>query len=718
LYEIGAIRFDGAGSISIETLDGVINSKSTSRSFPYSLFEFAYNNTKDNPLFPVFAKRNLEKNLKALENDIHFFSEDIIITDLENLRQFYSQNSYHEVQVSYTFIPDYKENINILTFIINQGPKYRLADFEILGLDVLPDKILRQCHSRVICKPGDRFSENKLYNDINQILFVLKNNGYYYSRYQRQGVVINNETKEDSVSVEFITGPRFRIGSIQFVDSLNGQKAISSELSKKQLEFSSGDWYSVASISKTESNLISLNMFEYVKIDTIAVDSKDSLIDLQIMLKYKKQQDYGFSALLNRTVVDKNLNAGVELSYSHKNIGGLAQNFNPFARFVMLDVSRAIYNIADAEYEYQIGVNLSQPLLWSIDQARIGISSQIMYSRRTINEDLVLSAFSFPIKFPVNLPRWTYFNSGALEVSFERQAPENFDDALSKAYKTASNSSDSIDILSRFYQFSELDKFVKKNKPLLTSFLIGATIVGDNRNHPIFPTKGYYTSLSIDGAPIPVNTITGVANFARFQALYSSYHSITNQSTLALKFRFGHIFQFNANESYVPYERQFFAGGANSIRGWASRRLRYYGVSLKNSQIDKYFEFAQDFIGNSTIIEGSVEWRFRVVPPDTRRKLATYFKEVSLAAFLDFGNAYDWYMFKSLNLPAPTISDYLKGIALAGGVGLRYDTPVGALRADLGWKLFDPNSRIDPELFAATSKLNQFQFHIGLGYPF
>ena len=187
-----------------------------------------------------------------------------------------------------------------------------------------------------------------------------------------------------------------------------------------------------------------------------------------------------------------------------------------------------------------------------------------------------------------------------------------------------------------------------------------------------------------------------------------------------MKFRAGHIFWFDKEQSLIPYERQFFAGGANSIRGWSSRRLRYYGTSQKDFIQDEYYSFIQDYIGSTSLIEGSIEWRYKLVPPGNRSTFQQILQDFGVAFFIDFGNAYQWFFYQDEKgySYSPKLLDYLKGIALAGGLGFRYDTPVGVIRLDFGWKLYDPNSQIDPELFPATSKLRDFQFHIGLGNPF
>ncbi len=722
-YEIGLITFRGNNNFPADILSSIILSKTTDRSLPYSLFEFAYNNTKNNSLVPSLLKTHLDKNLQTFQNDIHYFFEDAVDVDISNLRQYYNQRGFHDIKISYKFVPNYDKRVNELVFFIKEGKQYLLSNINFEITDSLPNDISAEVNNQINIRSGDAFNELKILNIANQIIGTLRKSGYFFSSYSQPQVIIDKneaQPETDNVVVKISPGPRCRIANIKFKETLNNQKGLASAMTEKQLEFSKNDWYSNERISKSESNFLSLNTFQYVKIDTSHYNPIDSSLDLIIDLRYKKQQEYGFSAFTNRTMFDKYWNAGVELSYSHKNAFGAAQVFNPFARFVVLDISRAIYDLSKTEYEYQFGINLSQPILWTIDRARIGVLTQIMYSKRTIYNELKLSTFSFPIKFPVSLPKWTYFNLGSLELSFERQVPDNYPTAINNALSQASNAQDTVDIYKKFLQFSGLYDFVVAKNPFLTSTMLGFNIAGDNRNDPFSPSAGHYTSINFDISPFAVNSVTGLSNFAKLQFLYTSFHKVNAQAVLALKFRAGHILWFDRENSIIPYEKQFFAGGANSIRGWSSRRLRYFGGSQKDITKNEYFDFAQDFIGSTSIIEGSIEWRYKLAPPGSRKAFEQILQDFGIAFFLDFGNAYQWFLYQDDKdyTYKPKLVDYFKGIALAGGIGVRYDTPVGVVRLDFGWKLFDPNSRIDPDLFPATSKLKDFQFHIGLGNPF
>jgi len=100
----------------------------------------------------------------------------------------------------------------------------------------------------------------------------------------------------------------------------------------------------------------------------------------------------GLGLYINRTAIDNFTNLGLEASYSHRNIGGIAQIFNTFLRFELQDISRLL----EAEPQVQAGISLAQPYLLTIGSARFGASGQLLYSYSKIFSELQLSTISMP----------------------------------------------------------------------------------------------------------------------------------------------------------------------------------------------------------------------------------------------------------------------------------------------------------------------------------
>ena len=162
-----------------------------------------------------------------------------------------------------------------------------------------------------------------------------------------------------------------------------------------------------------------------------------------------------------------------------------------------------------------------------------------------------------------------------------------------------------------------------------------------------------------------------------------------------------------ANSQAVPFEKRYFAGGANSVRGWTARSLGPGGYRGNGSMID-FNNQSGDIRLNL-----SVEYRAKV------------WSIIELAAFVDAGNI--WTIFDYETQPNGQFhwNEFYKQIALAYGVGVRLDFSIFVFRVDFGVKLYDP-SRMYGELYGTqwrtiSNGLNwqeDVSFHFAIGYPF
>lgn len=711
LYEIEEVIFEGNKKISSEQLLKIILSKPSEMSTPNRIFNFLYKNLLSTPHPPKFYAKQLKQAIQKLIDEISFYNERQVENDALNLYHYYYQNGFHDVQIKHKFYYDRLKKKNILVFSITEGSQYLISAIFYKGLDSLPLELNKKIEKIRKITIGSAFNEFNLIYEISKIRNILRDNGYFYADFEIPSVIVDTLNKIDTVVVNFTTGKPQKIAKIFFEDSTDSQKRVGFNVKMNQMDLKPGDLFSQRKLVNSELNLNSLGIFEYVRIDTSSLfeQQTDTTLNLVVSLKYRKQQDIGASIFTNRTTVEKAINLGIEISYLHRNILGGAQSGNFFLRGFAVDVSRTIIEKKQFEYEYQAGISFAQPLLWIIRSARVGFSGQILFSQRKVYNKLLLNTFSVPLKFPTKLPFWTYFNNINFDFLFERQVPLNFAQAVSDFTRESKTLADSIRILEALSIYGNLDSYIKKHKPLLTSTLFGVTLTGDNRNNPIMPERGRLTTLALDGF-----LGLGISKFFRFSFSSFWFKDLNKYSVLAYKIRFGHIFWFNKGESFVPFERQFFAGGANSVRGWASRQLRYTkGMQIDTSGGRAINSFLRDFVGNASLFEATLEFRFRFGRPAYLNKtFANILELLTFTTFLDIGNAFEWlvlsqsgdYLFKY------NLKDYIIGQAVATGFGLGFITPIGPICVDFGFPVYDPNKE--------KKAFRNMIFHIRLGYSF
>lgn len=169
------------------------------------------------------------------------------------------------------------------------------------------------------------------------------------------------------------------------------------------------------------------------------------------------------------------------------------------------------------------------------------------------------------------------------------------------------------------------------------------------------------------------------------------------KSALALHFNAGVGYAYG-NSISMPFEKLFYAGGANSLRGWQAR-----SIGPGYSQIDTTFS-----IPNQTgdiKLEANIEYRFPI------------YEKFKGAIFADAGNI--WTIKRENTTPSGnfSFSDFYRNIALNWGAGIRYDLSFVILRLDLGIIAYNPSEKrwVSPNMWL---KPNSYTLQFGVGYPF
>lgn len=173
-----------------------------------------------------------------------------------------------------------------------------------------------------------------------------------------------------------------------------------------------------------------------------------------------------------------------------------------------------------------------------------------------------------------------------------------------------------------------------------------------------------------------------------------------NKFALAMRFLAGVGYAYG-NSTAVPFEKQFYSGGANGLRGWQARAVGP-GLSARDTT------FSIPSQTGDMKLEANLEYRFPL------------FWKLNGAVFADAGNV--WTL-KGDNEEAKfhwNMNDFKSSIAGDWGLGLRMDLNFILLRIDTGFKVHDP-SRADGQTWLEPNewlKNNGFSVHFGVGYPF
>ena len=187
-------------------------------------------------------------------------------------------------------------------------------------------------------------------------------------------------------------------------------------------------------------------------------------------------------------------------------------------------------------------------------------------------------------------------------------------------------------------------------------------------------TSGYVLNGHVEQAG---RLLWGSYNFFAATAEARHFLTLRRRVTVANRFRIGSIVPTGDDEANVPFYRRFFLGGSSSIRGWGRFDV---------SPLSEGFP-----IGGLSMLEGSAEVR---VP------LKGKFGAV---AFFDFGNV--WREARNFDLG---------DLRYAVGPGLRYQTPIGPARLDVGYQL----NPIEGLLIDGEPQKRRIRIHFSIGQAF
>ena len=185
---------------------------------------------------------------------------------------------------------------------------------------------------------------------------------------------------------------------------------------------------------------------------------------------------------------------------------------------------------------------------------------------------------------------------------------------------------------------------------------------------------------------------TTYTQYIKVEPGLSCIQTISPQSQIAARADIGWMTPWGKAES-TPQERRFYAGGANSLRGWLFNTL---GPS--NSASNAAANFGADIK-----LELNLEYRL---------KFFKLFRQSSgITVFSDMGNIWD-----RTGPYAFSLGSMINNYAWDAGIGLRIGSPIGPFRFDFAYKLRDPTES-DAWRISAW-KLKDFTFNFGIGEAF
>ena len=598
-----------------------------------------------------------------------------------------------------------KRNVNVL-YRITLGKRYPIKDIEV----VLPERgefadAFISDSSEMTLHAGDILSEVALERESERSSLAMRNMGFY--DFNKNHYIFESDTlsspgsallqmkineytrNESEKSAEPIRKFYFNNVSIEYPKTMKFRESVL----KGMNTIIPGNEYSESVVNNTYSRLSALRVFSSVNIGMTQVDT--NLVDCAITLTQSKMQ--GFKVNLEASSNSSGLfGVSPQLSYYHKNIfnGGEWLNLSFMGNFQF----KFNDNVRSNEFGVSAGLSFPRFLLLpyrffsgAIPRTDINISYNYQnrpeYTRNIISTSYgyngnVRNRFFYQV-YPIQLNIVNIFNldqtfyETLADDPFLRNAYQNhFDLGMGGTFYYTTNP-ESIPKSSFFYTRLQLDvagNLLSAFRPLMKKDANGAGMIW---NTP-------YSQFVRGEITIGKTWVFG----------QNAGHSLATRVVAGAGYAYD-------NSSVLPFEKHFYAGGANSLRGWQARTVGPGLAPMDNSFV----------IPNQTgdmRLEANVEYRFDL------------FWKIAGALFVDAGNVW------TLQDDADTDSmlsrfradTFAESIAANWGLGIRLDLDFLLLRVDMGIKMHDPareHKWVRPaEWFARDG----YALHFGVGYPF
>lgn len=669
----------------------------------------------------------------------------------QQLEIFMQNNGYFNATVTDT--TQYKKKKAKVTYTIQSGAPYH---YQKLLFDIADPKIKQivlQDTLRSYIKSGERFSNNSLQKERERLTALIKNRGYYnfnslYITFKAdssvgnrgialQTIIVNPRPAEkdssgtgdssryyhqlnyfNEILVEMDYDP-IKIELDQVKDTIE-EKGIKFIARKGMLQQYNTHYftdhiftrknniYSLADIDLTYRRLSDLGLFRFINIQIASGTSPDSTqhvpLTCNILLSPQAVQELkveaegtnnggNFGIAGNIVYRNKNFLKGAEtLTFKIKGGLELQQNFSDTTYESTRQL--AIFNA------YEIGPELTLNFpraLWPFNSKRekrisnpttsvsTGFNTQNRpeYFRQLFNLSYYytrkISKFNRIYFYPAEIN----YLKVRLDPAFRAQLTRLNDVNLILGY------TDQFIANGRFsYIYNNQDLSLRRK---YLFFRLNMELAGNS----------LYLARSITGdSPDALHpaSMFGVkfAQYIRpdFDIRYYSPFIFSN-ALIALRFSAGAGFAYG-NSGQLPFEKSFFAGGPNDIRAWRTRQLGP-GANVKEDFFERFGDFK---------ITMNAEYRF-----DILRKLKG-------ALFVDAGNIWLLSASETRKDGLFTTNKFLDQIALASGLGIRFDFTFFIIRLDGAIRMKDPALPIGERWVLEKKQLSDITFNFGIGYPF
>ena len=639
-----------------------------------------------------------------------------------------------------------KKNRMKLNYRIKAGRPYIIKHIAYNIDDMTINDFIEKDSAQSYLRPGMPFDVVTLDNERNRITKLLQNNGYY--KFNKDFIVYQADTIRNTFQVDLTmkllpfqlkkedVPTRHRQYTIRNVNFLTEDNLVNQEnnyngyqsLQHKGLQIFYQDklyirpntlanfnyirpkeLYSEQDVQNTYTSMGRLRALKYtnIRFDEV-LDNDSAQLDANVLLTKGKNQSLSFEIEGTNSAGD--LGAAASMTFQHRNVFKGSETFTMKVRGAyeaITGLQEGYENDDYKEYGIEASLNFPEfkfPFLSADFKRKIRATSEVGLSFNSQNRPeftRTLASAKWGYRWVDRKSSQHRFDLLDVNYIYVPWKSENFKNYLE-------NLTDRNSILIKSY---EDQLIVRMGYTYTYNSANDKSRTSTNRNsysiRMNLEEAGnllYLGSKAIHSAPkedkgyvianIPfAQYIKGDIDFAR-------NWNIDERNSLVFHIGMGVAYPYG-NSQVLPFEKRYFSGGPNSVRGWSVRSLgpgSYKGT-----------EGNMNYINHSGDIKLDVNLEYRT----------HLFWKFNGAAFIDAGNIWNIRDYEGQEEGTFRFNRFYKQLAVAYGLGLRFDLDYLIIRFDGGMKAVNPmKTGKDKYPFLRPKFSRDFAFHFAVGYPF
>lgn len=472
-----------------------------------------------------------------------------------------------------------------------------------------------------------------------------------------------------------------------------------------------GEKYNSTDVDRTYQSFGRLGILKYINISFEAVGREDGRLMLDAFILLTKGKSQTVSVSLEGTNSEGDLGFGIATTYQHRNIARgsetLSAKFGINYESISGDMSGLINN-RYAEYSGEVNINFPKfifPFLKKSFRQKIRANTEFgtsfTYQERP-EYTRVIAGAGWKYKWTERGSMINHvFDLLDINYVYLPKKTDSFLDEIAPDNPLLRYSYEDHFIMRTGYSFYYTNKQSSTGignvvyQPNIYTFRAGIETAGNL----LFGISRLSKQKKDPNAQ--AYKIFGIqySQYVKLNADYSLNHSFDRRNSLVFHIGAGVAIPYG-NTTILPFEKRFYAGGANSVRGWSVRTLGPGSYNANNS-VSSFMEQCGDIR-----LDMNVEYR------------AKLFWVFELAAFIDAGNVWTIRYYENQPGGEFKLNEFYKQIAAAYGLGLRMNFNYFLLRLDCGMKAFNPAKGQERVPLIHPDFKRDFAVHFSIGYPF